>query len=312
VAKNLKGGVVGEVAFQRPDGTVAKCGTAAGGQAPKGAPLEASAGAGRQLSALRAACRRGGGLGRVAGAEFSAQRSAAKAAGVPGAAALAAPAEPCVDTASLCKADSYRGKGEACPTPGDVCTPLFAPERDVPLGLYGFWPVGQCVKPPADPSCVTDACINAFGKPCCGPFRCNAARQGTALQPYREVGVCVPDDACVAEGAACGGGDKRRCCNPGRCVDGGERGAGGVCARPCAAAGAACGTSASVDSCCGTGACIVPSDAPAGEPGACVADAPGCAALGAACSAGAFDGGCCNGGACRAAGEGKPGVCVRG
>jgi ubiquitin len=78
VAKNLKGGVVGEVAFERPDGSSVSCGSPAGGPAPKGAPLEAAAKAGRQLSSLDAVCRAAGGLGRVAGAEFRAPRVAPK------------------------------------------------------------------------------------------------------------------------------------------------------------------------------------------------------------------------------------------
>jgi hypothetical protein len=315
VAKNLKGGVVGELAFQLPDGTAAKCGSVLFGSAPKGAPLEASAAPGRQLSSLGAACRSGGGLGRVTGAELRAPRAAARVAGAPGAAALAVLAAPCVDSPSRefdCKAATWEHQdADRCPTPGDVCQGLLSREgADYPHRMTNL---GNCAPPP-EPACVAGACIPRWGKPCCGRFRCT----GEAFDVfYPPVGRCIPDESCLAAGAECGSGDAeagKPCCRTLECSApaGAAPGVRGVCAeRACAAAGAACGTSNDVQ-CCGTGACVVPTDAPTGAPGTCIADVPGCAAVGAACSSGAFEGGCCNGAVCHSGGEGRPGVCVVG
>ena len=317
VAKNLKGGVVGEIAFRRPDESAARCGSALLGPEPKGAPLEAAAKPGRELSALSAACRRAGGLGRVTGAEFRAPRAVNKAVGEPGAAALAA----CVDSPFPrggspsrefdCVGETYEHRAVPCPNPGDVCHRLLSPEG----AGYGHHIIdfGNCAPPPA-PTCVTDACITRWGKPCCGRFACTGYEGDLA---FPDVGRCVPDESCLGVGAECGSGDGeagRPCCRTLECSVpvGAAPGARGACAeRACAAAGAACGTSNDVK-CCGTGACVIPTDAPTGAPGTCVADIPGCTAVGAACIAGTFEGGCCNGAVCRAGGEGRPGVCVVG
>ncbi len=242
VAKNLKGGIVGEVAFERPNGSSSSCGAAAGAPAPRGAPLRASAAPGRQLSTLDAACRAAGGLGRVAGAAFHAPRAPARG------------KEPQATRRELgCQAEvgacTPRGKAcvsgaaNSCCTAGDACVPPAGAPPGAPGVCAALAAAGTCVA--SGEKCITGTlsgkCCDA-GEACVPP----------AGAPPGAPGVCATLAAagtCVASGEKCITGTlSGKCCDAGEaCVPpaGAPPGAPGVCATlaaagTCVASGGRC------------------------------------------------------------------------